>query len=391
MTTTPNLEHHETVRSAFPALNKGVYLNVGTYGIMPEPALSSYLAIIEEYERNGLISTGGIHQKAQHTRESVGRLLGCEPTLITYTANATDGINLVLSGMEWKAGDEIIVTDQEHEAINHPVLYLQATKGIRMRRVEVSPDPEIMLKRYNAVVSDRTRLVAFSHVTCESGTRLPAAEICSWAADRNILSLTDGAQSLSVFDIKVDDIGCDFFTSNGHKWLSGPKGTGLFYAKQESLLTLLPAHVGAGSLETADVETGKVELWKTGRRFEYGTRDTAIYAGLGYSLQWLANLGWQKIENYIAKLSDYLKGQILERPYLQLLTPKAFKQSSGLTTFIMDGWNAGKLSQELWKRGRIRVRVIPHYNGIRISTAHFNNTDDVNALMAELDNIAKET
>lgn len=390
MTTKPTLANHETVRAAFPALEAGVYLNVGTYGIMPAPALSAFLELMEEYERFGLFSTGGFHQKAEETRKTIAKLLGCESTQITFTGNATDGTNLVLSGMTWKEGDEVIVTDEEHEAINHPLLYLQCTKGIRTRRVKVSPDPAVMLQRCNEVVSDRTRLIAFSHVTCESGARLPAAAMCAWAGERDILSLVDGAQSLSVFDTKVDDLGCDFYTSNGHKWLSGPKGTGIFYARLESLLALSPAHVGAGSLERADIGTGEAELWNTGRRFEFGTRATTLYAGLGLSLAWLQALGWDNIERYIARLSDNLKAQILERSYLHLLTPRPFEHSSGLTTFVMDGWDAGKLSRELWQRGRIRVRVIPHFNATRIATAHFNNEADINVLITTLDAIARE-
>ncbi|MDF1515185.1 MAG: aminotransferase class V-fold PLP-dependent enzyme, partial [Anaerolineae bacterium] len=216
---------------------------------------------------------------------------------------------------------------------------------------------------------------------------LPAKEMCTWASAHGIHSLVDGAQSLSVFDIKVNDLGCDFFTSNGHKWLSGPKGTGIFYAAEKSLSSLSPAHVGAGSCEIANVETGETQLWNTARRFEFGTRATTLYAGLGYSLEWLNTLGFSNIEHYIAQLSKRLKDEILDRSYLKLLTPIDFDQSSGLTTFVTDNWNAGKLSQELWKKGRIRVRVIPHFNAIRLSTAHFNNSQDIDRLMMVLDTI----
>ena len=152
-----------------------------------------------------------------------------------------------------------------------------------------------------------------------------------------------------------------------------------------------PAHVGAGSLERADVETGQADLWPSGRRFEFGTRASTLYAGLGYSIAWLESLGWDNITAHITKLSDYLKARIQERPYLHLLTPLPFEQSSGLTTFVMDDWNAGELSRELFQRSRIRVRVIPHYNATRISTAHFNNEADVDILIKTLDEIAAKT
>jgi selenocysteine lyase/cysteine desulfurase len=307
---------------------------------------------------------------------------------IAFTGNATDGTNLVLAGMTWQPGDEVITTTEEHESMIHPLLYLQCTRGIQMRRVEVSPDPEIMRQRCVEVASERTRLLAFSHVTCETGTRLPAAAMCAWAREHGILSLVDGAQSFGAIETKVGDLGCDFYTSNGHKWMCGPKGTGVFYASPDRLEELSPAHVGAGSLECADVHDGLAELWMSGRRFEFGTRANTLYAGLGYSLAWLDALGWKDIQRYIARLSAYLKARISERSYVHLLTPEPFEQSAGLTTFVMDGWDAGALSQALMQRARIRVRVIPHYNAIRISTAHFNNEADVDVLVTTLDALA---
>jgi selenocysteine lyase/cysteine desulfurase len=120
-------------------------------------------------------------------------------------------------------------------------------------------------------------------------------------------------------------------------------------------------------------------------RFEYGTRTYAIGAGLGASLDWLAALGWTNVEQHIAGLSAYLKECIQARPHLQLLTPLSFAQSSGLTTFIVAGQDAGALLAKLGQQWHIYVRYIPHYNAIRISTAHFNSQADIDRLMEAVD------
>ncbi len=384
---TPTLLHESRVRQAFPVLNEVYYLNVGTYGIMPDPALAEFQAMQAEFERRGVASNHTFGRKAEETRQRIAALIGAQAEEIAFTRNATDGINLVLAGIDWQPGDEVITTNEEHEAMMHPLLYLQRTRGIKVRLLAVSPLAEEMIPRLEEAVNERTRLVAMSLVTCETGTRLPAQAISRWAAQRELLSLFDGAQASGVFPVDVGEIGCDFYTSNGHKWLSGPKGTGFFYGRREQLVKLNPAHVGAGSLERVDISSGTAEPFLTGQRFEFGTRAWPVYAGLGCSLDWFESLGWEKVYGHIAALSGYLKQAILARPYLRLLSPLAFEASSGLVTFVLEGHAAGEVSTVLRQQYRMYVRVIPHYNALRISTAHFNNEADVDSLVSALDQI----
>jgi selenocysteine lyase/cysteine desulfurase len=387
LSTSPTLLHEERVRQAFPVLQEVVYFNVGTYGIMPSPALEVFQALQGEWERKGVASDHAFGRKAEETRKRVAALIGADPEEIAFTRNATDGINLVLAGIDWKPGDEVITTDEEHEAMMHPLLYLQRTKGIKVRLLPVSTRAEELLPRLEETVSAKTRLVAMSLVTCETGTRLPAQAISGWAAGRGLLSLFDGAQASGAFPVAVRTLGCDFYASNGHKWLSGPKGTGFFYARREKLVELNPAHVGAGSLERVVISTGVADPFLTGQRFEFGTRAWPVYAGLGASLDWFESLGWERVYGHIAALSAALKERLLARPFLRLLSPLAFEESSGLVSFVVEGHEAGQVSTALREKWKIYVRVIPHFNAIRISTAHFNNVEDLDRLMAAIEEI----
>jgi len=388
MTSHPSsLLREARIREVFPVLKDVVYLNVGTYGLMPEPALAQFQAIQAEFERRGVASDGTFGRKTEETRQRVAALIGAEADEIAFTRNATDGINLVLAGIDWKLGDEVITTDEEHEAMNFPLLYLHNTKGLIIKRVQVSPQAEVMEARLEGALSDRTRLVALSYVSCESGTRLPAQAISQWARQCGLLCLFDGAQVSGAFPLDVRAVGCDFYASNGHKWLSGPKGTGFFYGRADKLTALSLAHVGAGSLERVDLQAEVAEPFVTGLRFEFGTRAWPIQAGLGASLDWFESLGWENVYSHIAALSGYLKECIRERPFLRLLTPLPFEASSGLTTFVVEGHDAGQVGQALREKWAIYVRVIPHYNAIRISTAHFNTPEDVDRLMAALEQI----
>lgn len=387
ITSPPGLLLDEQIRAAFPVLQDVVYLNVGTYGLMPEPALAQFQAIQAEFERRGVASDGTFGRKTEETRQRVAALIGAESDEVAFTRNATDGINLVLAGINWQSGDEVITTDEEHEAMNFPLLYLHNTRGLVVRRVGVSPRADVMLARLEEAFTPRTRLMALSFVSCESGTRLPAQAISRWATEHGVLCLLDGAQVSGVFPVDVRAIGCDFYTSNGHKWLSGPKGTGFFYGRRDRLPALWLAHVGAGSLERVDLAANLAEPFLSGVRFEFGTRAWPVQAGLGASLDWFEALGWENVYGHIEALSGYLKEAIRQRPFLRLLTPVSFAESSGLTTFVIEGHAAAQVSQALRERWRIHVRVIPHYNALRIATAHFNHPSDIDRLMAALEHI----
>jgi selenocysteine lyase/cysteine desulfurase len=375
------------VRDAFPVLQEVLYLNVGTYGIMPAPTLDQFQAIQAEFEGRGVASDGAFGRKTEETRGRIAAMIGAQPEEISFTRNATDGINLVLAGIDWQPGDEVITLDQEHEAMVHPLLYLHKTRGIEFKLLETSPNAEVMLEQLERAVTPRTRLVAMSMVTCETGTRLPARAISEWAARRGLFCLLDGAQVSGAVPVKMGEIGCDFYASNGHKWLSGPKGSGFFYCRKERLSGLSPAHVGAGSLERADIPKRIGEPFLTGQRFEFGTRAWAISAGLGASLDWFDRLGWENVYAHIAALSGYLKDCIQQRPYLRLLTPVDYGESSGLVTFVIEGHVAQEVSKALRENWKAYVRVIPHYNAIRISTAHFNQTGEMDRLMEAIDSI----
>ena len=372
------------VRSNFPVTQDVVYLNVGTYGVMPESALNTFQELQADFERRGVASDHIFGRKAEDARARIANLIHADKDEITFTRNATDGINLVLAGLDWKPGDQVITTSEEHEAMIHPLMYLHKHRGIIFHQVDVSSRADEMLERLEKVVNDKTRLVAMSLVTCESGTRLPAEAISRWASDHDLLCLFDGAQASGAIPVDVRQIGCDFYASNGHKWLSGPKGTGFFYSKKEKLSLLSPAHVGAGSMQQVDVKLDIAEPFLTGQRFEFGTRAWPLYAGLNASLDWFDELGWDNIYLHIASLSAYLKGRIQQTEFLQLITPVSFDESSGLNTFVIKGHTAGDVSTRLRQEYRIYTRVIPHYNALRISTAHFNTEADVDFLVNAL-------
>lgn len=374
----------QRIRRAFPVLKRVTYLNSGTYGPMPVPALRAYLSAMSELERDGVACARPLAAEAEELRAALARLIGAQPGEVAFTGNSTDGLNIVLAGTDWRAGDEVITTDEEHEALLHPLLYLQRTRSIRVHRVSVTHEPEAMLARLDGVRSGRTRLLAFSHVTCESGARLPVAEMCAWARRYGIRTLVDVAQSLGATSVDVTTIGCDYMAANGHKWLHGPTGTGFVYIRADRIEEIRPAHVGAGSLERADAASGLAEPWSTASRFEFGTRSWARAAGWLASLRWLERIGQNRVVAHMLAMGDQAIAMLRDCEGAELLTPTAPGGRAGLVTVSFRDHNAGAIGERLSRDHGIVTRHVPHYNALRFSMSHFTSAEDIAHLGAGL-------
>ncbi|HEX5416200.1 MAG TPA: aminotransferase class V-fold PLP-dependent enzyme [Chloroflexota bacterium] len=376
------------VRTQYPILREMAYFNTGTYGIMAESVLEKYLESVAEFERRGMAA--GHHHRAEiaAARERLAARINAKPDEIALTGNATDGVTLVTAGLDWAPGDEVIISDQEHPAMNFPWQYTAQRHGIVVKRFAVSHDPAESLRAIEALITPRTRLIGSSHVTSPYGIRLPAREICELAHAHGALAQIDGAQSFAVTPIDVQEIGCDFFSSNCHKWLGGAKGTGFLYARQELMEQLHPAYVGAGSEQSFDRENGIV-LKPDGRRFEFGTRGFAVHASIGLALDWFDELGWQNVFERIEYLSTRLKRQILEIPGVELCTPLAYERSSGLTTIRVPGRDETALQQR-FEAAKLYPRTLGKGSEkIRISTALFNSEEEIDRLVEEVREFVK--
>ncbi|GAB4433171.1 MAG: aminotransferase class V-fold PLP-dependent enzyme [Chloroflexi bacterium OHK40] len=373
------------VRADFSALTRMTYLNLGTHGLMPEPALERYLAATARYEREGYFAHAELEDERERARARLAALLGAPLEAIALTGNANDGINLVAAGIAWRPGDEVLISDQEHPAIENPFGYLARTGRITLRRFAIGADPEESLANLEAAISPQTRLVAASNVSSQTGARLPAAAATALAHARGAQILVDATQALGQIPLDVTAIGCDYLVSNGHKWLLGPKGTGLLYVRPERLEELRPAHVGAGSLlEGVTPPT----LRPTAARFEFGTRALPVWAGMNATLDWWESRGMLPLQAHMATMAAAFKARAADHPRLTLLTPQPWEHSSSMASIRVAGFpDPYALLRALWAR-EVVVRAVPELGAIRISLAPFTDEGDLDRLFAALDELA---
>ncbi len=378
----------DRLRSALPILSDVTYLNTGTVGIMPVPVLETHLAAITNYEVGGHVAQPEAQEGYEKARVSLARLMGATPESLALTRNATDGVNLVAAGLKLDPSSVALTTDQEHPAVILPWAAAERRGGAKLELFSIGSTPEETLESFKKALKPSTRIAIISHVSCETGQRLPVEEMCRICRERGILTMVDGAQSLAQFPIDVAKIGCDFMTGNGHKWLAGPKGTGFLYVAPDALPLVDPIHVGDGSVSprfdrvALGAHPGSAD-WgfaETASKFEFGTRNWHTYAALTASIEYLGALGWNNVESHAAALSGELKSRLSDEPGVTLYSPMAWSDSSALVTFGYEGWNGVELSQRLWNDFNLIQRRVQVPNGIRISCAYFNNEADLDAL-----------
>lgn len=186
----------DAARAALPALREVTYMNSGTEGIMADPVREAYFADLTRFEQFGHWARRELAEAMPKARHQLATLVNAADDEVAVTRNGTDGVSMVLGSFPFVEGDELVIGGEEHPAIVYPALALQRVRGVRVRRFRFHHRPEDTLAAFAAELSPRTRLAAFSHVSCETGIRVPAPEIIALAHDRGVPVLLDGAQSV---------------------------------------------------------------------------------------------------------------------------------------------------------------------------------------------------
>lgn len=386
----------EEIRSRYAALRDLCYLNTGTIGIMSEPVLEKHLDRIARYERRGHAGEADARAGYEGARSAIARTINAAPEEIALNRNATDGINFVLAGMSFPTGSTFLTTDEEHPAAMLPLTHAARRCDGTVRTLNLDHnDSEVLAGLRGMLERQSVAIAVISHVSCETGRRLPIRKICRICREFGVPTLVDGAQSVGQIPVDIEEIGCDFMTGNGHKWLCGPNGTGFLYVQKDRLDLLTPPYVGAGAtqpdfdrhLVPPYTESPDWTFRGDAQRYEFGTRNWHLFGALDDAVSELEEIGSEAIQRHVATMSGYLKAELKGRAGVALHTPEAWDCSSGLVTFSVDGWNGVALSRRLWDDYGIIQRRVQIPSGVRISCAHFTSQDDLTRFLDALDEL----
>jgi L-cysteine/cystine lyase len=372
----------ERVRRDLPSVREAVYLNAGTFGPVPVPVRDAMVAYVDDATTRGRIGHAGIEVwlgAMERARAAFAHALQADPDDVALTHAATDGINLVLAGLDWQPGDEVITTDAEHPGITTPLAILARRRGVVVRVAPVGEgDAAEAVER---LLTDRTRLVALSHVLWTSGAVLPVAAIAQRAHDAGALVLIDGAQSVGAIPTSVAEAESDFYAVPGQKWLCGPSGTGALHVRTERLATLEPAWPWFGTEEFPRPPGAAARLWPNARRFDAGTVSIGALAGIAAAVDWRGAIGWPEGFERAADLAERLRGDLASRDGVRVVPADG---RGTLVTFALDGQDPVALGAQLEEQG-VLVRSLPGTDLLRASVGFWNDDADLDRLLAALD------
>ncbi|MEI6670282.1 MAG: aminotransferase class V-fold PLP-dependent enzyme [Acidobacteriota bacterium] len=363
------------VASQFRLPRDVAYLNTAGLGASPIVVSDAVKAHMDREEEHP--APGHNEDDWARIRGKCAWLLGssCHGGDLALMSTATEGLNAVLNTIGFGRGDEIITSTHEHAGLVIPLLHKVKTAGCVVRTFE--PDlvrAEGNVERIAALVNARTRLIVVSHVTCTTGQLMPVARIGQLARSRGIIFALDGAQSLGHVVFDIGETGADYYAASCHKWVMGPKRTGLLYVHPDRQAAAVPTVVGAYSDANSDLLARSLTLRPNAQRFEYGTQNNALIYGIEAAIDYLSGLGLAALWQRNTGLADRCGSGLRRTPGVEMLTPVEAASRTAILTFRVPGRDNRALAAALVGR-RLRVRSVTE-GGLDAVRASFHACND---------------
>lgn len=382
----------QRLRSDVPALKNQIYVNWGGGG----PSSKSILHEMDKFTQRDL-ELGSFHPKIRsdttkaltRTRESCAKLIGAATSEIALTSNTTVGINIAAAGLEWKDGDEVIVSDLEHPGGYLPWLVWRKRYPIKVKLFKTGQSDEQLLRNLEKSITQKTRVVCVSHISWLNGRRFPLEAIGRICVSAGVLLIVDGAQSIGHIPVKIKDAGVDVYTISGQKWLMGPDGTGAVYINHGAGKKIQLSSASFRSAQKKRLKTLSFTPELSAMRYEVGTLNTPGFIGLRTAVEQFKRTGPISIEKRILLLANRLLSQLRPLKNVEIITPEGEAQS-GLVSFRVKNVEAQNVVDRLYRKHKIILRaVVTEPPAVRTSIHYLNTEDEMDSIANAISKVAE--
>jgi selenocysteine lyase/cysteine desulfurase len=356
-------DYWSTIQNAFSVSPNIINLNNG--GVSPSPVVvQQAVARFNDMSNEGpsYFMWRILDQGREPLREKLAQLAGVDPEEIAVNRNATESLNTIIFGLTFEKGDEVIGTKLDYPNMIQAYKTRALRDGIVYKQISfdfpIESDEQIV-KAYADAITPRTKIIHVTHMINWVGQVMPVRKICDMAHAKGIEVVCDGAHSFGLMDFKIPDLGCDYFGTSLHKFLSAPIGSGMMWIKKEHIVKIWP--LVCGDPKSADI-----------RKFEtLGTRSFPIEQGIGEAINFHEGIGSKRKEERIRYLKNYWATKVKDIPRVKLHTSLKPQFSCAICGVSIDGMTPGELDTALFNRYKIHtvgivwenvscVRVTPH-------------------------------
>ncbi len=378
------------VRSQFNIQDGLTFMNTGTFGPPPRVVLDEHTRVqreLAEDPRNNYRSS-----ELHDNKTVLAEFVGAKPEEIAYMRSTTEGMNNFANGIDFKAGDEVLMNTHEHPGGYGAYQTLERRVGIKINRIElpiVPESPEQVVELYEKAITPKTRAIVVSHITYITGLMTPVKELSEMAHRRDLLISVDGAHPAGMIALDFHDMGCDHYAAAGQKWLLAGTGTGFAFFKHDTQDQIRPL-MGADGHE----EDGQWVLHEDAGRYEQcGQRNIPSALGMKTAVEFHNTIGKTNIEARVRELATRLRVGLTEIPGVILQTSMDPRLGAGLTHFSVKDVPMDNVRQGIMDLGRIHIRTSSRGNasGCRASTHFYNMPEEVDELLRCVRHIAEHS
>jgi selenocysteine lyase/cysteine desulfurase len=363
------------------------YINLesGYYSMQAQPVLEAFIARVREinYEASYYMRTKQVPNKAA-IRDKLAALAGCSPGELCITRNTTESLDTVISGYDWKAGDEAVMCEQDYGHILAQFRLQARRHGMVNKVVSLPVDPKSddeVVQLYASAITPRTRLMMVPHMVNITGQILPVRKIVDMAHAKGVDVMVDGAHAFAHFDYTIPELGCDYYGASLHKWLGCPLGTGILYVRRDKIPTLWPIFGDYRMTDDADI----MKLNHT------GTHPVHTDLAITNAIDFHNSIGTKRKEARLRYLQNHWTNKVRGMPNVVLYTPTDPARSCAIANVGIKGMNPADLAKTLLEKDKIWTTGVDNagVKGVRVTPHVFIQPKELDKLVAAISKYAK--
>jgi len=369
----------KAIRKGYQLKPDYINLENGYYCIQSEEVLEAYIKHIREVNLQGAYYMRTVQAENKNKVNSkLAELAGCTKEELIITRNTTESLDMIIGGLDWKAGDEAVMADQDYGAMLDMFRQVSKRYGVINKILNIPNHPksdEEIVELYSNAITPKTKLLMVCHIINITGQILPVKKICDMAHSKNVPVVVDGAHAFAHLKFTIPELNCDYYGCSLHKWLSVPLGAGMLYVKKENISKVWPL-LAEGERKEDDIS----------RLNHTGTIPVHTDLAIADAIDFYNKIGAQRKEDRLRYLQNYWTNRVRAFPNVILNTPEDTKRSCGIANVGIKNMKPAVLAETLFKKYKIYTVAIDtkSVQGCRITPNVFTTTDELDVLVNAL-------